>query len=391
MYIFIAMYMACNWWFLFLYTDHYIDIKQYLKSTWVRPFKWIIGPVMQPVILLNYYLLGKRLQVPFYEGFLKPYVIENKSVAFMVFMFMFLAVTQPCAMLYLNTVIDFQSGKTDGPVYRFVLFIGCITYLYSVVFDPDNITYSHKLLSSILLVIIMFFIIGIFVIIACKVAVFFILVYLAFYSMMPLLVFEGGPMAVIDNLWRVIVDTKEVCVSANPTNDVGIAISNFLYKNAFIIYLNILSLAMLIYSTKVMANTINRVGMFIAVFLLLVISLLSNMYPILIDLIDEMNTSFPAIYKVIVKINNVGEGVGSEDAESSHNILSFLFRIIHFLVFYPLGLVFDLFQLILDAVMAPFSMGMKAAQNASSSLGSSLNSVLYQFITALDIGNVFTY
>jgi len=391
MYFFIAMYMACNWWFLFLYTDHYIDIKEYLKSTWVRPFKWIIGPVMQPVILLNYYLLGKRLQVPFYEGFLKPYVIENKSVAFMVFMFLFIAVTEPCAMLYLNTLMDFHSGKTDGPVYRFVLLIGCITYMYSVVFDPDNITYSHKLLSSILLVIIMFFIIGIFVIIACKVAVFFILVYLAFYSMMPLLVFEGGPMAVIDNLWRVIVDTKEVCVSANPTNDIGVAISNFLYKNAFIIYLNILSLAMLIYSTKVMVNTINRFGMFVAVFILLVLTLLSYMYPILFDLFDEMNSSFPAMYKIIVKISDVGDVEVSEDNEPSHNIFSFLFKTINFVVFYILGIVFDLIRLILDAVMAPFSFAAKTAQDASSKAGSWLNGMIYRMTAALDIGNVFTY
>ena len=148
---------------------------------------------------------------------------------------------------------------------------------------------------------------------------------------------------------------------------------------------------MLMYSTIVMMNTINRFGMFVAVFILLLLTLLSYMYPILFDLMEEMSASFPNMYKIIVKISDVGDVVVSEDAETSHNIFSFLLKTINFLVFYPLGLVFDLIQLILDAVMAPFSFAAKAAQDASSKAGSSLNSWLYRITAALDFGNLFTY
>jgi len=233
--IFVTMYSAFNWWFLIFYTNHYIDLSDLLRMRLFNPLIWIIGPMLTPVSILNYYLLGKRTEKEFFDNYIQP-VLDNKSLYFTLYLALFTAVYRPISKYYTKSVKEIMTGKPNM-FYKMVLGIGVFTYFFNVVFDEGNVLFLHQLLSNFVLVIIFFLILFIFVMIACKITVVFIIMFFSFYSFFPLLAFNSfNPFQVISVIIRMISDTTETCVPENPTGNVFITIQNFLYKYATILY-----------------------------------------------------------------------------------------------------------------------------------------------------------
>lgn len=244
--VIISLYAAFNWWFLLFYTDHFVHLSELLKLKVFSPVIWIIEPVLTPVILLNYYLLGKRTEKDFFDKYVQP-VLDNKSILFAVYLIIFNAIYRSTAEYYAKTLKDIAEGKPNV-FYKLVLFIGVITYMYKVVFDTNNIGFLHTILTNIILVVIFYLILFIFVMIACNASVLFIILFFSFYSYFPLLAFNGfNPLQVFATIKRIIMDTTEVCVQENPTNNVFITIRNFFYKYSTMLYFGGLFFGLLFY------------------------------------------------------------------------------------------------------------------------------------------------
>ena len=227
---------AFNWWYLFFYTDHYIDFTSVLESKLLNPVSWIIGPAASATVILNYYLLGKRREEYFYNNFVRP-IINNKSMTITVFFIIFTALYVPCSKYYSQTLRDIVEGAPNQ-LYGIVLVLGCFTYLYKVVFDIQTLKNAHEIFQSFVLTAIIFLIIFIFVVIASKLSVILVLFFLSFYSTFPLWVFTWASGSnPYSKIIEMINDTRETCVPKNPTGSSFIAVKNFLYQNLFFLFL----------------------------------------------------------------------------------------------------------------------------------------------------------
>lgn len=232
MVILICIYITFNWWYLMLYTDHYLDVFNILKSPFLLPLIWIIGPVMAPFAKLNYYLLGKRLEPDFYSKYIEP-ILRNKPIYLSLLLLIVITLYDNILKLFVTNMKSLIQNKSDTEfLFVIVAMVASITYLYSVVFDEEKNTKFINKVSfalSILFYIIMFIVI----MILCKVISGVILIYLIFYSFLFLLFWEGVNMP--NKILEMIVDTTEVCVK-NTDSKFG-KLQNILYKYSFLIFI----------------------------------------------------------------------------------------------------------------------------------------------------------
>jgi hypothetical protein len=228
----ICIYITFNWWYLMLYTDHYFDVFNILKSPFLLPLIWIIGPVMAPFAKLNYYLLGKRLEPEFYSKYVEP-ILRNKPIYLSLLLLIVITLYDNILKLFVTNMKSLIQNKSDTEfLFVIVAMVASITYLYSVVFDEEKNTKFINKVSfalSILFYIIMFIVI----MMLCKVISGVILIYLIFYSFLFLLFWEGVNMP--NKILEMIVDTTEVCVK-NTDSKFG-KLQNILYKYSFLIFI----------------------------------------------------------------------------------------------------------------------------------------------------------
>jgi hypothetical protein len=239
----VSLFAAFNWWYLLFYTSHYVDIKQMLTNPLFTPFIWVIGPIMSPLMSINYWLLGKRLDLPFYESVVKP-VMEKKSFWFTLYLLVFTLVYRPISKFYGNSVQKINNNEPNA-FYTIVLIAACFNYFYNVVFNKERMFFAQRVFSSIILTFILFLILFIFLMIFAKIAVIMIIAYFAFYSIAPLFFFSGGPWNIFSEIVRMIRDSSDVCVSANIEKNIFVEIKNNLYRYSAIIFMSILVLSVI--------------------------------------------------------------------------------------------------------------------------------------------------
>ena len=234
--VFFGLWAAFNWWYLLFYTDHYIDFSHLMDYKVFNPIKWIVGPASSAAVLLNYYLLGKRQEEKFYENYVRP-ILDKKWLSMTLFFVVFSVLYPPLNKYFGKTVEDIEA-KRPNLLYGIVMLFGCISYLYKVVFDFQQMKAVQGLFQSMLLTIIIFVIVMVLVIIATKLSTILIITYLSFYSFAPLLLFPfmngSTPFAQIA---RMMADARESCSKANPTDNFFTSAKNFLKRNLFLIYI----------------------------------------------------------------------------------------------------------------------------------------------------------
>jgi hypothetical protein len=234
MVILICIYITFNWWYLMFYTDHYIDIYNLLKSPFLIPLLWIIGPVLSPFASLNYYLLGKRLEPEFFSKHMEP-ALKNKPIYLSILLLIVVLLYDKIIEIFTSNMKDLVgSSKKKGPQTLFAIIAGLavLKFLYSVVFDEDkNTKFINKV--SFALSILFYIIMVIMIIMMCKAISGVILIYLMFYSFFFLFISEGfnTPNKIIE----MIVDTTEVCVK--DTESRFGKLKNILYKYSFLIFI----------------------------------------------------------------------------------------------------------------------------------------------------------
>jgi hypothetical protein len=234
--ILVSLFAAFNWWYLLFYTDHYIDFSHLMDYKVFNPIKWIVGPASSAAVLLNYYLLGKRQEEKFYENYVRP-ILDKKWLSMTLFFVVFSVLYPPLNKYFGKTVEDIEA-KRPNLLYGIVMLFGCISYLYKVVFDFQQMKAVQGLFQSMLLTIIIFVIVMVLVIIATKLSTILIITYLSFYSFAPLLLFPFmNGSTPFSQIARMMADARESCSKANPTDNFFTSAKNFLKRNLFLIYI----------------------------------------------------------------------------------------------------------------------------------------------------------
>lgn len=229
--IIISLYVTFNWWYLMLYTNHYIDLNEVLKSPIFIPMIWVIGPLCKPIALLNYYLLGKRTEPEFYAKNIEP-VLKNKSFYLSILFISIVLMYEPIIYIFTTNMKDIL-GESSGtnPLVGIVIVVAVLSFLYSVVFNTErNIQFISTV--SFLVAIVAYLIMFILVIMLAKPVSMFVIFYVVFYSFLFLLLSEN--VNFIGKIFEMMSDTTEQCVDNSSTSTFA-KIKNILYRYSFFI------------------------------------------------------------------------------------------------------------------------------------------------------------
>ena len=229
--ILLCLYITFNWWYLMLYTNHYIDMYKMLESPIFRPMIWIIGPLATPIAALNYYLLGKRTEPLFYTKYVEP-VLKNKSFYLSLLFILTVVMYEPLIQMFTTNMKDIlgESDKTN-PLVGIVIAFAVLSFFYSVVFNPErNIQFIGTV--SLLIAIVAYLIMFILVIMLAKPVSVFVIMYLVFYSFLFLLFAENFNF--VGKIIEMMSDTTEQCLGNSSPSTLS-KLMNVCYRYSFFI------------------------------------------------------------------------------------------------------------------------------------------------------------
>jgi hypothetical protein len=229
--IILCLYITFNWWYLILYTNHYIDFYNLLKLPMFTPMIWIIGPLATPLAALNYYILGKRTEPEFYKKNIEP-VLKNKSFYLSMLFILVVVMYEPIIQLFTTNMKDIlgESDKTN-PLVGIVIAIAVLTFFYSVVFNTErNIQFIGTV--SFLVAVVSYLIMFILVIMLAKPVSFLVILYIVFYSFLFLLFSEN--VNFIGKIMEMMSDTTEQCLDNSSSYTISKLI-NVCYRYSFFI------------------------------------------------------------------------------------------------------------------------------------------------------------
>jgi hypothetical protein len=228
-----SFFAVFNWWYLIIYTQHYLDINNFLVSEDFIPINYIFGPALGTTAGLNYFLLGKRLQKKFYESVMEP-IINNKWISFPVFLLVFMALYQTFSKHTSASFEDTMKGESNK-FFNGLLVFGFIYYFFGVqskalvspfwvsLFRITTIGFIFSFIYLVILFILMMTML--------KFSVLFVILFFMFYSYWSIIIIGGGPQNLFTHISRMITDTSETTNVPNPLNDRSIAFMNWLKKN----------------------------------------------------------------------------------------------------------------------------------------------------------------
>ena len=237
--ILLCLYITFNWWYLMLYTNHYIDFYDVIKSPIFSPVIWIIGPLTTPLAALNYYLLGKRTEPEFYTKYVEP-VLKNKSFYLSILFISVVLLYEPLIQLFTTNMKDIlgESNKTN-PLVGIVIASAVLSFLYSVVFNTErNIQFISTV--SFLIAIVAYLIMFILVILLAKPVSVLVIFYIVFYSFLFLLFAEN--INFVGKIIQMMSDTTEQCLD-KPSQSTFSKLLNVCYRYSFFILVFIVLIA----------------------------------------------------------------------------------------------------------------------------------------------------
>ena len=245
-----TFFAAFNWWYLIIYTQHYLDINEFLVMESFTPINWILGPALGATAGLNYYLLGKRLQKKYYESVMEP-IINNKWISFTVYLLIFMGLYQKFAKTTSGTFDDIMKGEPNE-FFTFLIAFGFIYYLFGVpskgLFSPFWVN-LFKLSSTVGVIFSFIYVVILFILmmVMLKFAILFIILFFMFYSYWSIIVLgDGGPINFFSNIFRIIADTSETCDVPNPFNDPFISLMTWFKKNLTYILISIIYFGLIV-------------------------------------------------------------------------------------------------------------------------------------------------
>jgi hypothetical protein len=325
--ILLCLYITFNWWYLMLYTNHYIDFYAAIKTPFFIPVIWIVGPLTTPLAALNYYLLGKRTEPEFYTKYVEP-VLKKKSFYLSLLFISVVLLYEPLIQLFTTNMKDIlgESNKTN-PLVGIVIGTAVLSFLYSVVFNTErNIQFISTV--SFLIAIVAYLIMFILVILLAKPVSVLVILYVVFYSFLFLLFAEN--INFVGKIIEMMSDTTEQCLD-KPSQSTFSKLLNVCYRYSFFILVFIVLIARFIralYDIRTITEERVRVSCY-AIYLTLLllcmllfgynfIDVLMNVKKIVTgeqttdDKKDEFDTNEPDVSKfgkMIQVINTFGENM----------------------------------------------------------------------------------
>jgi len=237
--ILLCLYITFNWWYLMLYTNHYIDFYAAIKLPFFIPVIWIVGPLTTPLAALNYYLLGKRTEPEFYTKYVEP-VLKKKSFYLSLLFIAVVLLYEPLIQLFTTNMKDIlgESNKTN-PLVGIVIATAVLSFLYSVVFNTErNIQFISTV--SFLIAIVAYLIMFILVILLAKPVSVLVILYVVFYSFLFLLFAEN--INFVGKIIQMMSDTTEQCLD-KPSQSTFSKLLNVCYRYSFFILVFIVLIA----------------------------------------------------------------------------------------------------------------------------------------------------
>jgi hypothetical protein len=229
--ILLCLYITFNWWYLILYTNHYIDFYKMLELPMFTPMIWIIGPLTTPLAALNYYLLGKRTEPEFYKKYIEP-ILKNKSFYLSMLFIVTVVLYEPIIQLFTTNMKDIL-GESDkmNPLVGIVIATAVLSFFYSVVFNTErNIQFIGTV--SFLVAIVSYLIMFILVIMLAKPVSMLVILYVVFYSFLFLLFSEN--VNFVGKIMEMMSDTTEQCLN-NSAPSTFSKLMNVCYRYSFFI------------------------------------------------------------------------------------------------------------------------------------------------------------
>ena len=226
--IILTLYITLNWWYLMLYTNHYIDFYQIIKTPVFFPIIWIIGPLCIPIAQLNYYVLGKRTEPEFYAKYIEP-ILKNKAIYLSILFILIMLIYEPMMSWFAATMKDIL-GESSGtnPLVAIVMIVVILSFLQSVVFNTErNIQFINTV--GILVAVVAYLIMFILVLILAKPVSMFVIFYVLFYSFLFLFL-SGGFL----KIFEMMSDTTELCID-NSSTSIFSKIKNMIHRYSFFI------------------------------------------------------------------------------------------------------------------------------------------------------------
>ena len=244
-----TFFAAFNWWYLMFYTQHYLDINEFLVVEAFTPINWILGPALGATAGLNYYLLGKRLQKKYYESTIEP-IVNNKWISFTVYLLIFMGLYQKFAKSTSGSFDDIMKGEPNE-FFKFVVAFGFIYYLFGVqskAFISPFWVSLFRLSSTVGFIFSFIYVVILFILmmVMLKFAILFVIVFFMFYSYWSIIVFGGGPHNLLDHIARIIADSSETCDIPNPLNDTFTNLMSWFKKNLTYILISIIYFGLIV-------------------------------------------------------------------------------------------------------------------------------------------------
>jgi hypothetical protein len=244
-----SFFAVFNWWYLIVYTQHYLDINDFLVAEAYTPINWILGPALGTTAGVNYFLLGKRLQKTFYETLMEP-IVNNKWISFPVFLLVFMALYQKFSKYTSASFEDVMKGEPNE-FFKVLVLFGFFYYFFGVqskaLVSPFwvsifRISTTIGFIFSFIYLVILF----ILMMVMLKFSILFVILFFMFYSYWSIIIFGGGPQNLLSNIIRIIADTSDTCELPNPLDDSFTNIMTWFKKNLTYILISIIYFGLIV-------------------------------------------------------------------------------------------------------------------------------------------------
>lgn len=244
-----SFFAAFNWWYVIIYTNHYLDINNFLLEEMFAPLNWVVGPALGPTAGFNYFLLGMRLKKTFYNNVINP-IVENKWASFTVYLIVFMVLYRKFAKYQSQSFSDIMKGEPND-FYKTIMIFGILFYFFGIqakgFLSPfwRNII---KLSGTFGVIILCIYLLLLFIVtmLLLKFTILFIIIYFMFYSYWSIVILGGGPQNLLTHITRIISDSTEICDVANPLNDPTIAFITWFKKNLTHIFIGTIYFALIV-------------------------------------------------------------------------------------------------------------------------------------------------
>lgn len=278
--VFISSIIVINWWYLWNYTTFTVDFRSWTPSV----FGWIFEPALNALELINYYMVGIRLDANPYVWFFKPETVRNTFRALWNYRPFTFALFYVCVVGALGTWMSGISNMMESILlgkptsFAMLIPIAALVYFFLKNFKFSRLYKYYSLapfsvLGPLILLILLIFTFILSIIFAAGVgpAIFAVYMFYISYFSIFIFTFPAWPSTIISEYFRVYHDLSEAPVTDPETTKVFGQVKNFLFQECHnLIIFFFVALAIFIQNMKEMGEVLSPNDPMLYIFIILV-------------------------------------------------------------------------------------------------------------------------